>query len=219
MDASAKPRTTSPTRELAFMCASTARLNPRSFLDGLLRRDDRLLLDRIAGVAPLFQRITDEGAVRLHRRGALEVEAVDVRLLINFRVLPRVDDREPLAVSRQFEPLDEARFRRANAAAGNGSGRKPGRLDHERAAFVAADRMPRRSRHPLARIGMTAAIQINVPHAPALAGEDDFVLVLDEVHAARIRVDQDAAVAAAAEETAARLRDDDVRNAFRIRTG
>src|SRR6185295_13132728 len=44
MDASTKPTTARPTRALVFMRTSTAMLNPRSFLDGLLRRDDRLLL-------------------------------------------------------------------------------------------------------------------------------------------------------------------------------
>jgi hypothetical protein len=43
--------------------------------------------------------------------------------------------------------------------------------------------------------------------------------VLDEVHAARIRVDEDAAISAAAQKAAARLCDHDVGNTFRIRAG
>src|SRR5262245_35862641 len=95
--ASARPTAASPIRERVFMCGPPQRLNPRSFLDGLLRRDNRLLLDRIAGVAPLFERVTHQRSVRPHRRRALEVQAVDVRLLINLRVFPRVNDREPPA--------------------------------------------------------------------------------------------------------------------------
>jgi hypothetical protein len=37
-----------------------------------------------------------------------------------------------------------------------------------------------------------------VPHAAALAREDHLVLLLDEVHATRIRVDEQASVSAAA---------------------
>ena len=51
------------------------------------------------------------------------------------------------------------------------------------------------------------------------AGEDDFILVLDEVHAARVRVDQEGAVAASSETAGAGLRDDDVGNAFRVGSG
>src|SRR5262245_40129586 len=98
-DASAKPTTARPTRGLVFIRTSTM-LNSRSFLDGLLRRDDRLLLDRIAGVAPLFECITHQRSVRFQRWRALEVQAVHVRLLIDLWVVPRVKDREPLAVGR-----------------------------------------------------------------------------------------------------------------------
>ena len=52
------------------------------------------------------------------RERALEVQAVHVRLLIDLRVLPRVDDREPPAVGRQFEPFGQTRLRRPDTAAG-----------------------------------------------------------------------------------------------------
>src|SRR5262245_57705063 len=208
-----------PTRGLAFMRTSTAILNPRSFLDRLLRRDDRLLLDWIAGVAPLFERIAHQRSVRWHRRRALEVQTVHVRLLIDLWIVPRVDDREPPAVGRHVEPFDQTRLRRPETAAGNRSLRKTGCFDDERVSVVAADRMPGGRRGALAGLGVAAAIEIDVPHAAALAREDHFVLLLDEVHAARIRVDEQAAVSAAAPAAAARLRDDDVGNPFRMRTG
>jgi hypothetical protein len=61
---------------------------------------------------------------------------------------------------------------------------------------------------------MTAALEIDVSYAAALAREDHLVLLLDEVHATRIRVDEQASVSAAAPGAAARLRDNDVRNAL-----
>src|SRR4029450_9914722 len=154
----AKPARARPTRELVFMRASTALLNRRSFLDCLLRRHHPPLLDRIAGVAPLFQRITHRRALRADRRCALEVQTVDVRLLIDLRVLPRVNDREPLAVWRQLEPLDETGLRRPNPSSGNSSIRKSGCFHNQRASFVAADRMPCGCRSSVAQIRMPAAV-------------------------------------------------------------
>src|SRR5262245_17510932 len=78
--------------------------------------------------------------------------------------------------------------------------------------------MPGGRRRPVARIGMTAAIEVDVPHAAALAREDDFVPLLDEVHATRIRVDEQASVSAAAATAATRLRHHDVGNPFGMRT-
>ena len=58
-----------------------------------------------------------------------------------------------------------------------------------------------------------------MPHAAALAGEDHLILVLDEVHAARVRVDEQRAVTAAPATAAAWLRHDDVGHAFRVGPG
>ena len=118
-----------------------------------------------------------------------------------------------------FESFDETRLRRPDTSAGNGSRRKTGRLDDECASFVAADRIASGRRSAVARIGMTAASKINVSHAPPFAGEDHLVLLLDEVHATRVRVDEQASVSATAPTTAARLRNHDVRNTFRMRPG
>src|SRR5204862_5131404 len=59
------------------------------------------------------------------------------------------------------------------------------------------------------------AVQVDVPDAAALAGENHLVLVLDEVDAARIRVDEQPAVSTPAANDAG-LRDDDVGHAFRV---
>ena len=56
-------------------------------------------------------------------------------------------------------------------------------------------------------------------HATALACEDHFIFLLDEVHAARIRVNQEPTVAAAPAASGAWLRHDDVRDALRVGRG
>jgi hypothetical protein len=65
---------------------------------------------------------------------------------------------------------------------------------------------------------MLTTVEIEMSHAAALASEDHFVLVLDEVHAAGIGVDEERSVTASSETTGTRLRDDDVRDAFGIWT-
>src|SRR5687767_11391720 len=72
-------------------------------------------------------------------------------------------------------------------------------------------------RRPGRRVG--ASIEKEVAHAAAFARKNHLVLVLDEVHAARARVDEKRTVAAASETAAARLGDDDVGHAFSVWPG
>src|SRR3954454_9365822 len=64
----------------------------------LLGRNDRLLLYRIARVAPLFERVADRRSAAAHGWSALEVIAVHMGLLVDLGVGPRVGNREPPAV-------------------------------------------------------------------------------------------------------------------------
>src|SRR5690242_16974644 len=67
-------------------------------------------------------------------------------------------------------------------------------------------------------VWMRSPVEIDMPHATTLAGKHDFILVLDHMHAARVRVHQERAVAAA-DSTKTRLCDDDVGHAFGIGGG
>jgi hypothetical protein len=61
-----------------------------------------------------------------------------------------------------------------------------------------------------------APVHVEVPHAAALASEDHLIFVLDDVHTARIRVDEQRTVTAAPDTTTARLRHHDIGHAFRV---
>src|SRR6476620_9019883 len=82
-----------------------------SSLDDLFGGNDRLFLHGIAGVAPFLERIADRRSPGANGWGALKVIAVDVRRLVDLRVVPGVRNREPLAVWREVEALDENRLR------------------------------------------------------------------------------------------------------------
>jgi hypothetical protein len=64
----------------------------------LLWRRDRLLLRRVARIAPVFERITP-------CRDAIKLIVVLVRLLVNRRIFPPIVDREALAVGRHDKSL------------------------------------------------------------------------------------------------------------------
>src|SRR5204863_2809913 len=102
-------------------------------------------------------------------------------------------------------------------AARHGAWREARGLDDQRIRLRPADGVTRRGRRPGTRV--RPSVQVEMPHAAALAGEDDFILLLDEVHASGIRVHQQPTVTAAAATSAAWLRDDDVGDARRVGPG
>src|SRR6476660_526208 len=65
---------------------------------------------------------------------------------------------------------------------------------------------------------MLPAVDVDVPDAAALAGEDHFVLRRNNMHTTGVRVDQQRAAAASTPRVTG-LRDDDVGIAFGVRAG
>src|SRR4051812_13312239 len=214
-EARAKSTTARPTRPI--LIRTSAITATRASLYDLFGRDDRLFLYRIARVAPLFERIADLRSAGAHRWRALEIIAVHMGLLVDLGVAPRVRNREPPAVRGDLEALDEHCLRGADAAPRHPTGSEPGRLDDQRVPLIPTDGVPGRRRRPGTRV--RPSVQVEMPHATALACEDHLIFLLDEVHASRIRINQKRTVAAAAAPSPAWLRDDDVRDAFRVGRG
>src|SRR4026209_2043069 len=106
-------------------------------LDNLLRWNDRLFLDWVAGITPLFKRITNLRAPRFDRRCADEVITIDMRLLVHLGVVPCIRHRETMAIGRHLEPFDETRLGRPDSAAGNHPRSESCGFDEQRASVVA----------------------------------------------------------------------------------
>src|SRR4026207_1068827 len=84
-------------------------------LDDLLWRNDRLFLDWIPGITPLFKRVTDLCAPRFAHGCGLEIIAGDRRFLGAFRVVPGVGHRQAIAIRRHLEPFEQAGLWRPNS--------------------------------------------------------------------------------------------------------
>src|SRR4030095_5543854 len=150
----------------------------------LLRRHDRLPLDRIAGVAPLFERVTVG-------RQPLQHVLVRMRLLIELRIAPDVLDREPSAIRRNLEPLYEMRFWCTEPARSDRSLREADRIYDQRVTVILPDGMSAGGRRPPGQIGMGAAVHEDVPHPAAFRRDDDLVPLRDDVDAAGIWVESE----------------------------
>src|SRR4029450_10950845 len=182
-DASAKAASARPTCLRILMNAP--RINAeRPLLLDLFRWNDGLLFDRISGIAPLLEGIAHRRSRGVEHRRTIEVIPVHMRLLITLRVVPGIGDRQPLAIRRQLEPLDEARLGSTDAPARHRTGREADGLDDQGVSLILPHRVTGWCRHPWH--WMLTAVQVEVPDAAAFAGKDHFVVVLDEVHAARV---------------------------------
>ena len=106
-----------------------------------------------------------------------------------------VIDLGGIEASRYLEPLAETCVRGTCAAADDPARCQPDRVYDEHVTFISAGRMSCRGRHASGQWRMRPTIEINVPHTTALARKDHLVFMLDDMNAARVRIEKERAIA------------------------